>query len=425
MTSPPFYMMAASARKERNIWANYADNRDKWLPEEIKPKLKEKAKVAHFAGCTASYVEQDIAKASVTLLDKAGVDFTYLGTNEACCGIPMLVAGKWDVFEEIMRHNVEAMKKREAKTVVTSCPACWLVWNTIYPHWAGKLGISYPLKTKHYSEILDEKIKSGELKFENPIKRKVAFHDSCHIGRAGGICKPPRELIKAVPGVEFVAMGHNRENGLCCGSVLTLVGEPEVAPVIGDERLKEAEKVGAEALLALCPCCQFQLRVTADKVGKNLPVKDLASFVSKGLGYEFSDSTGDCLSIWAIFYRMIDLRKAENLASLMEGLLPKMMKAMPSPLGAMMKVMKYVPGELAMMKPLMPKMMPLLIPMIMPKVFPDMVEAVLKWVSPMPQVMEEQMPALLEKTMEDFMPKILPQIATLATPKMIDYIKAH
>ncbi len=59
-----------------------------------------KAKTVYFAGCTASYVEHDIGMASVRLLDAAGVDFTYVGKKENCCGTPMLVAGKWDVFAE-------------------------------------------------------------------------------------------------------------------------------------------------------------------------------------------------------------------------------------------------------------------------------------------------------------------------------------
>jgi len=45
-------------------------------------------------------MEQDIRIASVRLLDAAGVDFTSLGEKENCCGTPMLVAGKWDLFEE-------------------------------------------------------------------------------------------------------------------------------------------------------------------------------------------------------------------------------------------------------------------------------------------------------------------------------------
>lgn len=133
MTFPPFEIMGASLRNERNIWANYADRRDAWVPDEIRAKIKDSAPIAYFAGCTASFVENDIGIAAMTLLDKAGVEFTYLGKDEACCGIPMLVAGKWDIFEEIMQHNISKMKEKGVETVVTSCPACYLVWAQYYP----------------------------------------------------------------------------------------------------------------------------------------------------------------------------------------------------------------------------------------------------------------------------------------------------
>ena len=65
MTFPPFEMMAASMRKEGNIWADYRDDRDAWLDDDLRAKVeaaKGKTNIAYFAGCTASYVEQDIAQ---------------------------------------------------------------------------------------------------------------------------------------------------------------------------------------------------------------------------------------------------------------------------------------------------------------------------------------------------------------------------
>ena len=70
----------------------------------------------------------------------------------------------------------------------------------------------------------------------------------------------------------FVEMEHNRENGHCCGSVLTLIKDPPIAAEIGKTRLDEAVENGAQKVLALCPCCQVQLRVTAKK--KNIPLED-------------------------------------------------------------------------------------------------------------------------------------------------------
>jgi Fe-S oxidoreductase len=174
----------------------------------------------------------------VRLLDEAGVDFTYLGEKENCCATPMLVAGKWDVFEQTMKKNISAVKSAGADTVITSCPACDMMWRQVYPEWAEKLGIDFKIKTKHYSEIVSEKIKSGEFKFKKSLETPVTvtWHDSCHIGRASGIYEPPRDVIRAIPGV---------------------------AADIGKIRLDEAVEAGAQKVLALCPCCQFQLRVSA------------------------------------------------------------------------------------------------------------------------------------------------------------------
>ncbi len=422
LTFPPFEIMRASLRKERNIWASYSKDRANWVPAHIRPKIKDQAEIAYFPGCTASFVENDIAQATVILLDAAGVEFTYMGDGEACCGIPMLAAGLWDAFEEIMRHNVAGMKARGVKTVVTSCPACWLVWKEFYPQWAEKVGLEYSFEARHYSEIIAERIESGEMKFTHPVDMRVTWHDSCHMGRAGGIYEPPRQLIQAIPGVEFVEMEHNRERAHCCGSVLTLVADPPVAKIIGDVRLREAEETGAEAVLAACLCCQVQFRVTANKTGQQLPIIDLAAFAAKGLGLECPDPTDYALEMWATFEAMINLMKPENMADLMIELLPQMMAAMPAPLGGMMKMAKHVPGMLSMMRPLMPVMMPMLMPIIMPKVMPDMLAAVERRV-PMPAHMKEQMPELMPAAMENLMPKMLPQIVPLVTPAMIEYIR--
>ncbi|MBC7225044.1 MAG: hypothetical protein H5T59_12360, partial [Anaerolineae bacterium] len=63
----------------------------------------------------------------------------------------LLVFGQWDTWEEILRHNIAGMKARGVKTVVTSCPACWLSWAVYYREWAEKLGIDYPFEVRHYS----------------------------------------------------------------------------------------------------------------------------------------------------------------------------------------------------------------------------------------------------------------------------------
>lgn len=426
MTFPPFEIMGAALKAEGDIWAGYRKDRSAWFPKDLVDKHGPgvRSKNIYFAGCTASYVEHDIGMASVRLLDEAGVDFTYLGEKENCCATPMLVAGRWDLFEETMRKNIQAVKDAGADTVICSCPACDMMWRNVYPEWAKKLGIDYDITARHYSEIVSDKIKAGEFKFPEtdspPVT--VTWHDSCHIGRASGVYEPPRELIRAMPGVNFVEMSHNRQAAHCCGSVLTLIKEPPVAAEIGRTRLDEAVEAGAEKVLALCPCCEFQLRVSADK--KNVPVEvvDLARFSASALGYEFPDPHPEVKAQWAVFEAMIPLMTPQGFAGLMGTMWSELIDAMPFGMGPLMRAMGKIPGALNLMKPMFPVLFPRLLPMMMPKVMPTMLERVGERI-PMPAYMAEQMPDLMPQVMDRLMPHMIRDVVPLVTQPMIDYLQ--
>jgi Fe-S oxidoreductase len=425
MTFPPFEMMAAALKSEGNIWAGYRKDRMDWYPEDLKAAHPPggRAKNVYFAGCTASYVEHDIGQASVRLLDKAGVDFVHLGKEENCCGTPMLVAGRWDLFAEIMKRNIELVKRAGADTVIASCPACDLMWRQYYPEWAKKLGIDYPIKARHYSEILAEQIKAGKFRFPKPEKPvTVTWHDSCHIGRASGVYEPPRDVIQAIPDVKLVELSHNREQAHCCASVLTLLKEPAVAADIGKVKLDEALAAGAEKILSLCPCCQVQLRVTADKKGVPIEVQDLAHFAAATFGYTFPDPNPEVRKQWAVFDAFIKLLTPQGFADLMGTMWPELIDAMPFGMGRMMRLFGKVPGVLSLMKPMFPVLFPRLMPLMLPKVMATMLRRVEEHIE-MPKYMREQMPDLMPKVMDRLMPHMICDVVPLITQPMIDYLQ--
>jgi Fe-S oxidoreductase/FAD/FMN-containing dehydrogenase len=426
MTFPPFEVMAEALGSQGNIWAGYRRNRTDWFPKDLWDKHgpDHAGKSVYFAGCTASYVEHDIGMASVRLLDAAGVDFTYLGQKENCCATPMLVAGKWDLFAETMKKNIAAVKAAGADTVISSCPACDMMWRQVYPEWTKKLGMEYGITARHYTEVVAEKIRSGEFSFPeiDGKKVKVTWHDSCHIGRASGVYDPPREVIKAVPNAEFVELSHIRENAHCCGSVLTLLNDPPAAADVGEVRLNEAVEAGAQKILALCPCCQFQLRVSADAKKVPVEVVDLAHFASAALGYEFPDPNPEVRAQWAVFEAMIRLMTPQGFVDLMGTMWPELLDAMPPGMGKMMRLMGGIPGALRMMKPMFPVLFPIFLPKMMPKVMPVMLERLSERI-PMPDYMREQMPELLPKVMDNLMPHMVRDVARLASEHLIKYLK--
>jgi Fe-S oxidoreductase len=428
MTFPPFEMMAAALAAEGNIWAGYRTNRTDWFPKDLWEKHgpDRKSDTVYFAGCTASYVEHDIAMASVRLLDAAGVDFTYIGKKENCCGTPMLVAGKWELFAETMKKNIAAIKAAGADTVVSSCPACDMMWRHAYPSWAEKLGIEYDIQAKHYTELVAEKLQSGEFQFpDNEMDpTTVTWHDSCHLGRVSGVYEEPREVIKSIPNVNFVEMSHNRQDAHCCGSVLTLIKDPPVAADVGKIRLDEAIEAKAEKILAICPCCEFQLRVSANKKQAPVEVVDLARFASSTLGYDFPDPHPEVYKQWAVFEAMIDLMTPEGFAELMGTMWPELIDAMPFGMGPMMRVMGKIPGTLELMKPMFPILFPRLLPMMMPKVMPTMLERVAERI-PMPDYMAEQMPDMMPQVMDNLMPHMIGDVVPLVTQPMIDYLRGR
>jgi hypothetical protein len=301
-----------------------------------------------------------------------------------------------------------------------------MMWRHAYPEWCKKLGLDYNIKAKHYSEVIAEKLKSGEFKFPDHGKpaETVTWHDSCHIGRVSGIYDEPRELINALPGVKLVEMGYNREAAHCCGSVLTLIKDPPVAADIGRTRLDEAVEAGAEKVLALCPCCQFQLRVSADKKKIDMPVVDLASFACSRLGYDFPDPNPEVHKQWAVFEGMIALMSPQGFAKLMGRMWPELIDAMPLGMGGMMRAMGKIPGALNLMKPMFPVLFPLLLPLMMPKVMPRMLSLVGEMI-PMPDYMAEQMPQIMPKVMDSLMPHMIGDVVPLIAQPMVDYLQGR
>ncbi len=258
-----------------NLGNPYKEERDKRLDLFGERDWPETADVIYFVGCTSAYREKEIAKTTVALLDKAGVNYTIL-PNEECCGSVLLRLGHKRVFDDLTKKNIEAIKKTGAKQVVSACAGCFRTWKIDVP----KEGHSYDFEILHITEFLDELVQEGKVAFRSPKPIKVTYHDPCHLGRHAEVYEAPRRVIEAVENVELVEMETNKRYAHCCGSGGGVKGSHgELADKIGANRIKEAEETGADLLVTACPFCHRGLVDGAKYGGSKLEVLDLPEFL--------------------------------------------------------------------------------------------------------------------------------------------------
>jgi len=258
-------------QQKKNPYDEPLEKRAAWLPADIK--LSPNPDVVFYTGCTEAYRMQPLAVATARLLDKAAVKFTVLGEDEWCCGSPLLRTGQKAIIrDEMAPHNVRAMEKRGLKTMVTACAGCYNTMKNDYP----KLTGNPPYKLYHISEYLEKLIKEGKLKFTKEFKKKVAYHDPCHLGRHAKVYDAPRNILKAIPGLELIETKAEREDAICCGAGGGFkTAFNDMAESIGAERVKQFVDAGAEVIATSCPFCQVNLNAGAKKAGLNIKTMDV------------------------------------------------------------------------------------------------------------------------------------------------------
>ncbi|MGK0378387.1 (Fe-S)-binding protein [Patiriisocius sp. Uisw_017] len=217
-----------------------------------------KPEVLFWVGCAGSFDDRakKITKAFVKLLNKAGVEFAVLGTEESCTGDPAKRAGNEFLFQMQATTNIEVMNAYEVKKIVTACPHCFNTIANEYP----ELGGNY--EVMHHTQFLKSLLNEGRLKVEGgKFKgKKITFHDPCYLGRANGEYEAPRDLLKKLE-VELVEMKRCKTKGLCCGAggaQMFKEAEPGTKE-INIERTEEAIDTGAKIIAAGCPFCNTMM----------------------------------------------------------------------------------------------------------------------------------------------------------------------
>jgi heterodisulfide reductase subunit D len=255
------------------------ESRGDWIPKGAK--RSRNPDVLFFAGCTASYRQQRIAQDTTRVLDAAGVEYEILGTDEWCCGSPLIRTGQTDVVTDekdgLVKHNLREIEKRGARTVVTACAGCFMTLSHNYPMYAGK----HDFELFHMTQFIDRLISDKKLVLKKPLGAKTAYHDPCHIGRHFGIFEEPRRILGSFPDSAYIELPRNRLESQCCGAGGGFkIQFNDRAEHIASLRVEEARDAGAEMLVSACPFCVTNLSHGAKRAGIDIEVAELVSLVA-------------------------------------------------------------------------------------------------------------------------------------------------
>jgi len=273
-------MIRDNLAEDRNVFAEDNEERAEWVEDMSDPPedgyIKDEAEIVYFTGCTAAYfpVAQKIPMALAEILDKSGVDFTLLGEEEWCCGFPMLGAGLKDMFEAFKEHNLAAVQEKGAKEVLFACPSCYQMWREYYPD---------TVNIVHATQFLLRLIRDDRIPLKE-LDLTVTYHDPCDLGRGARVFDEPREIIRAIPGIRFVELPHNREDCQCCGGGGNLeMVDAKLSAEISRRKIEEILDTGAQAVITSCQQCVRTMTTHVKRNKVDLDVLDITQLVRKAL----------------------------------------------------------------------------------------------------------------------------------------------
>ena len=241
--------------------------------------------ILFWVGCAGSFDQraQSITKAFVTILNKVGIDYAILGSEEMCTGDPARRSGNEFMFQMMAYQNIQLLNQYQVKKIVTACPHCFNTLKNEYPELGGNFEVI------HHATLIQDLINEGKivLKEGGSYKgKKITYHDSCYLGRSNQIYEAPRNVIMALD-AELVEMKRCKSNGLCCGAggAQMFKEEEKGNTRINWERTNEAINTKATIIAAACPFCNTMMTdgVKVKEKEDEIQVLDIAELIAQSI----------------------------------------------------------------------------------------------------------------------------------------------
>lgn len=251
---------------------------DDVYPETIKPLATAKHRVGFLSGCLMNVSFASVHEDTVKVLLHHDCE-VIVPKGQECCGSLQAHNGDFEIARELAKKNIDAFLRFELDAIVMNSAGCGALMKEYGhylkddPEYAGKAEL-LASKVKDISEFLHT---VGLKEPKKPFRHRVTYHDACHLVHAQKISKEPRELIRSIPGIEYVELN---EANWCCGSAgIYNVTRYDDSMKILDRKMGNVERTDAEYLVANNPGCMTQIEFGCRNNGVQMKVVHLATLL--------------------------------------------------------------------------------------------------------------------------------------------------
>jgi glycolate oxidase iron-sulfur subunit len=243
------------------------------VPERTPAIGERRLTVGLLTGCVQRLVFPQVNAATVNVLSAEGCD-VVAPADQGCCGALALHAGRLDEARAFARKTIDTFERASVERVAVNAAGCGSSMKEYGPlladdpAWADRAR-AFAARVRDITELVCD---LGEPRApRHPLALRVAYHDACHLAHAQGIRQPPRDMLRAIPGVELVPFA---EQEICCGSagIYNLV-EPDAAQALGDRKVAHIDAAQPDVVATANPGCTLQMTAAARRQGRTLTIR--------------------------------------------------------------------------------------------------------------------------------------------------------
>ncbi len=241
------------------------------IPALIPAQGERRHRVGLLLGCVQRVFFPEVNAATARVLAAEGCE-VVAPEAQPCCGALLVHAGEEEEAAQLARQTIDAFEKAEVDAVIINAAGCGSNMKE-YGHLLrddpqyAEPAKAFAAKCRDVAEFL------AELEPRAPrhaLRRRVAYHDACHLQHAQGVRTQPRMLLESIPQLELLEIP---ESAICCGSagIYSLV-QPEAAVQLGDRKAGHLAELDADLVVSGNPGCLLQLQSALKRAQRKLPV---------------------------------------------------------------------------------------------------------------------------------------------------------